>query len=149
MPVPSLMTGASSSTRGRWCRGLRRDRKQPHLHADTRGRRHLPDDDRGKPREYNNNTGCDFSTAIPTCPFQASSDYAAYFQVQVGDYNLPSLYTAAQIPSFYGMNMWTNIDETGLPPEIVSTPSGNELVLQLADQHEHPDAPRSSVTSTC
>ena len=40
----------------------------------------------GNPVEYNNNTGCDFSTAIPTCPFQASSDYAAYFQVQVGDY---------------------------------------------------------------
>ena len=93
----------------------------------------------GNPVEYNNNTGCDFSTSIPTCPFQATSDYAAYFQIQVGDYNLPSLYTAAQIPTFYGMNMWTNIDETGLPPEIVSTPSGNELVLQLADQHEFPD----------
>ena len=37
------------------------------------------------------------------------------------------------------MNMWTNIDETGLPPEIVSTPSGDGLVLQLADQHEYPD----------
>jgi hypothetical protein len=93
----------------------------------------------GNPVTINNNTGCDFSSSIPTCPFKATSDYAAYFQVQVGDYNLPSLYTAAQIPTFYGMNMWTNIDETGLPPEIQSSPNGNELVLQLADQHEYPD----------
>ncbi len=93
----------------------------------------------GSPVHINNNSDCDFSTSIPTCPFMATSDYAAYLQAEVDDYSLPSLYTAAQIPSFYGMNMWTNIDETGLPPEILSTASGNELVLQLADQHEFPD----------
>jgi hypothetical protein len=93
----------------------------------------------GSPVHINNNSDCDFSTSIPTCPFKATSDYAAYLQIEVGEYNLPTLYTASQIPSFYGMNMWTNIDETGLPPEVLSTPSGNELVLQLADQHEYPD----------
>jgi hypothetical protein len=94
----------------------------------------------GTPVKFNDNTNCDFSGPLPTCPFQAPKTYAAFFQVQVGDYNI-NTYPVSWVPAFYGMDLSTNVSETGLPPEIINDSSNNEeLVLQLADYHEYADS---------
>lgn len=92
----------------------------------------------GSPVTVDSNNECNDSTAVFTCEEDNDGlpNDAPYttLNAQVDDYNSPN-YTAAEIPSFYGMNMWTNIDTTGMPPYFQDTPSGQELVLQLANQH--------------
>jgi hypothetical protein len=98
----------------------------------------------GSPVKMNDNSGCDFSGPSPTCPFQAQKTYAALFQVQVDDYNV-NIYPANWVPTFYGMDLATNVAETGLPPQIMNDSSNNEeLVLQLADYHEYADSTLTS-----
>lgn len=98
----------------------------------------------GTPAKFNDNNNCNFSGPLPTCPFQATKTYAAFFQVDVGDYNI-NTYPPSWVPSFYGMDLSTNIAETGLPPQIMTDLSNNEeLVLQLADYHEYADSTLTS-----
>jgi hypothetical protein len=93
----------------------------------------------GDPVTVDNNDNCNFSGSLPTCPETNDEPSQTLFNAEIGDYNLNE-YTSAQIASFYGMNMYSNIDETGLPPEIQQNSSGdNELVVQLANQHYYGD----------
>jgi hypothetical protein len=96
----------------------------------------------GRPVTITDNTECNFSGPTPTCPFQAMKEYAGYFSAQIDDYNFTSQYDTNQIDSFYGMSLTTNVAETALPPEILANQKSapNEIVLQLANQHELPDS---------
>jgi hypothetical protein len=93
----------------------------------------------GSPVTVDSSNECDDSTAVFVCPENNDSgtNDAPYttFNGQVDDYDITSRWTPAQVDAFYGMNMWTNIDETGMPPYFQDTPSGQQLVLQLANQH--------------
>lgn len=91
----------------------------------------------GSPVTMADNDACDFSGEFPTCPYQATRDFVGVLSGEIDDYNLPSLYNATQVSSFYGMNETTNIDESAAQPLIEQDPSSgaDELVFQLADQH--------------
>jgi hypothetical protein len=96
------------------------------------------------PETITDNNECDFSGPSPTCPFRATRAFTAYLATQISDFNYAGMYTPSQVGSFYGMDMSTNIAETDLPPQIVPDPGTgtNEVVFQLANQHELPDGSR-------
>lgn len=84
--------------------------------------------------------GCTFPPGGPSCSAVAPGPSTVLFQGAIDDYNYNtySSYPASAIDSFYGMDMYTNITETGQPPTIVppTTPGGPyELEIQMADHH--------------
>lgn len=94
----------------------------------------------GSPTTLTDNSECTWpSGGLPSCPFEATKEFTAYLSTQVSDYEGWPI--ASDIASFYGMNLSTNIAETGLPPQLEpdpSTPGADQLVIDLANQHELP-----------
>lgn len=93
----------------------------------------------GQPVSITDQTGCTFPPGGPTCTPVASGPSSVVLQGEIGDYNAKIYadpgYPAGLVDSFYGMDMYTNITETGLPPTIDQSNGQNELQIQLADHH--------------
>jgi hypothetical protein len=95
----------------------------------------------GQPVEVSDQSNCTFPAGGPTCTGNAPGSNAI-LQGEIDDYNYTAYsgpsYPAGFVQSFDGMDMWTNIAETGLPPNIIQSGGVNELELDLADYHfEH------------
>jgi hypothetical protein len=96
----------------------------------------------GQPVEVSNQDDCTFPPAGPTCSTVPAKPSQAIFQGEISNYNYASYsgpsYPAGFVKSFYGMDMWTNIAETALPPSLIQSGDQNELAISLADHHfEH------------
>ncbi len=93
----------------------------------------------GQPVSVTTQDGCSFPPGGPTCTSVAPGPSSAIFQGEISDYNFRSYsgpsYPAGFVDSFDGMEMWTNIAETGLPPNLMVVDGQNELELDLADHH--------------
>ncbi len=95
----------------------------------------------GRPVEVTDQSNCTFPPGGPTCTGNAPGS-SAILQGEIDDYNYTNYsdpsYPPGFVDSFYGMDMYTNIAETGLPPNIIQSDGQNELELDLADYHfEH------------
>jgi len=92
----------------------------------------------GQPVEVTDNNDCSYPSGGPTCPSVAPGSNAI-LQGEIDDYNYANYsdpnYPAGLVDSFNGMDMWTNITETGLPPTISTVSGQNELQIDLADHH--------------
>jgi hypothetical protein len=97
----------------------------------------------GQPVEVTDQDSCSYPAGGPTCTKISAKASAAIFQGEIDDTNYKSYrdggaYPNGFVDSFYGMDMWTNIAETGLPPNLIEGADGNELELDLTDHHfEH------------
>ena len=93
----------------------------------------------GQPVSVTDQDGCTFPPGGPTCTSVAPGPSSAIFQGEISDYNYSNYsdpsYPAGFVDSFDGMEMWTNIAETGLPPNLMVVDGQNELELDLADHH--------------
>jgi hypothetical protein len=99
----------------------------------------------GQPVEVQDQGGCTYPPGGPTCSSVAPGPSTAILQGEVDDYNYTLYsdpgYPAGLVDSFNGMDSWTNIAETGLPPTISTVSGQNELQIDLADHHfEHDGA---------
>jgi len=95
----------------------------------------------GQPVEVTDNYDCSYPPGGPTCPLVAPGSNAI-LQGEIDDFNYTNYsdpsYPAGFVDSFAGMDMWTNVAETGLPPNIIQSGGQNELQIDLADHHfEH------------
>ncbi len=97
----------------------------------------------GQPVEVTDQDGCTFPPGGPTCSSVAPGPSQAILQGEIDDYNYTNYsdpsYPAGFVQSFDGMDMWTNIAETGLPPNIIQSGGQNELQIDLADHHFEQD----------
>ena len=93
----------------------------------------------GQPVEVSDQEGCSYPAGGPTCSETAPGPSSAILQGEIDDYNYSNYsgpsYPAGLVDSFNGMDMWTNIVETGLPPTISTVSGQNELQIDLADHH--------------
>lgn len=95
----------------------------------------------GQPVSVTDQGGCVFPLfSGPSCSPVAPGPSRVLLGGAIDDYNYNnySSYPPSAIDSFYGMDMYTNIAETGQPPMIVppAMPGGPyELEIQLADHH--------------
>lgn len=95
----------------------------------------------GQPVAVNDQSGCTYPSGGPICTGNAPGS-SVLFQGEIDDFDYTNYadpsYPAGLVASFNGMDMWTNIAETGLPPNIVQSNGQNELQIDLADYHfEH------------
>lgn len=93
----------------------------------------------GQPVEVSDQNGCTYPPGGPTCSSVAPGPPSAYLQGEINDSNA-TIYHDPSLPpglvgSFYGMDMYTNIAETGLPPSLTQVNGQNELQIDLADHH--------------
>jgi Fibronectin type III domain len=88
----------------------------------------------GTPVTMGVNDECDTSVAPASCPAQAGQD-VTYFGGDIGDFGQWS--DAAQLNDFDGMDSWTNIEETSVPPLISGDPA--TVVEQLSNSHKLAD----------
>jgi hypothetical protein len=96
----------------------------------------------GQPVEVSNQDDCTFPPAGPTCSTVPAKPSQAVFSGEINNYNYTSYssssYPAGFVKSFFGMDMWTNIAETALPPSLIQSGGQDELAISLADHHfEH------------
>ena len=91
------------------------------------------------PVTVTDNAECDVSKPAWTCPATAGSERKAYLAGEVTDYG--AWEDVAQRASMLGMNFTTNVAVTTVPPQVVvrSDTAKSELIIQLANQHAHPD----------
>ncbi len=95
----------------------------------------------GYPLTVHDQSNCTYPAGGPICTGNAPGG-KVILQGEIDDFNY-SLYSgpgypAGLVDSFQGMDMWTNIAETGLPPTITQVNGQNELQIDLADYHfEH------------
>jgi hypothetical protein len=94
----------------------------------------------GQPVSVTDQDGCTFPAGGPTCSPVAPGPSSVVFEGAIDNYRYHTYlgYPLSVIDSFYGMDMYTNIAETGQPPTIIppSTPNGPaELEIQMADHH--------------
>jgi hypothetical protein len=73
------------------------------------------------------NAECDTSVFPAVCPVQASAD-VTYFGGDLGDFGQWT--DEAQRADFYGMDSWTNVEVTYIPPTISGDPLRIEIPLQ-------------------
>ncbi len=93
----------------------------------------------GQPVSVSDGTqeGCSFPPSGPTCTPVSPQNSSWIFQGEVDDYGYRG-YSTALTDSFAGMDMYTNVIETSLPPELMEVNGVNELEIQLTDHHlEH------------
>jgi hypothetical protein len=92
----------------------------------------------GQPVSINKQNGCTYPPGGPICTGNAPGS-SAVLQGEIDDYNYTNYsdpsYPAGLVDSFYGMDSYTNITETGLPPRIMQVDGQNELQIDLADYH--------------
>jgi hypothetical protein len=84
----------------------------------------------GNPVTMGVNADCTYNP-LPSCPFQASQDVTTFFG-EIGDFQQWT--DSSQWPDFYGMDSWTNVEESEIPPEISGDPL--QFVEQLGSSHE-------------
>jgi hypothetical protein len=96
----------------------------------------------GQPVEVSKQTNCTYPPGGPICTGNSPGSLAI-FQGEIDDFNYKLYdspdYPAGLVDSFAGMDMWTNIAETGLPPTIDQSNGQNELKIDLADYHFESD----------
>jgi hypothetical protein len=82
---------------------------------------------------------CDTSVWPWTCDGTATKERIGYLDGQVTDYGAWT--DAAQRRSMYGLDYWTNITVTSVPPEIVPDPASGEemLLIRMAAPHFRTD----------
>ena len=88
----------------------------------------------GQPVSVTTQNGCTFPPGGPTCTPVAPGPSSVILQGEIDDYNY-SGYAADLTDSFYGMDMYTNVAETSLPPSLIDSDAGPELQIELADHH--------------
>ena len=79
--------------------------------------------------------GCSQSSWPWSCPTVATSQWIGYFDAQVTDYAVwPDAVTR---DAMYGMDYFTNLDATSVPPEIVTDPAtgDDQLLIRMANSH--------------
>ena len=79
--------------------------------------------------------GCSQASWPWTCPEVADSEWHGTFDGQITDYGGWS--PASQRDAMYGMNYYTNIDATELPPQVVSDPETGTDYLSIALASPH------------
>jgi hypothetical protein len=79
--------------------------------------------------------GCTFPPGGPTCTAVAPGPSSVIFQGEIDDYNYNGYSSTALVDSFYGMDMYTNVAETSLPPSLMEVDGQNELQIELTDHH--------------
>jgi hypothetical protein len=84
----------------------------------------------GYPVTQGVNDECDVSTAVWSCPVTAGQN-VTNFQTEIGDFQQWS--DSSQWNDFYGMDSWTNVEETAIPPSITGDPL--QVSIQLANSH--------------
>lgn len=93
----------------------------------------------GQPVSVTDQDGCTFPPGGPTCTSVAPGPSSAILQGEISDYNYANYhdpsYPAGFVDSFDGMEMYTNVAETSLPPELMQVDGQNELLIQLTDHH--------------
>ena len=79
--------------------------------------------------------GCDQSVVPTDCPTTATSEWEGYLDGQITDYG--GWTDPVQRAAMYGMNFYTNIDATELPPSVIydSTTDSEYLLIRLANPH--------------
>lgn len=77
------------------------------------------------------NADCDVSAWPWTCPFNETNTIVA-FQGEIGDWQQWS--DSAQRNDFNGLNQWTNVEVTEIPPQITGDPL--TITEDLANSHE-------------
>jgi hypothetical protein len=92
----------------------------------------------GQPVSVTSQNGCTFPPSGPTCTPVSPKPNTWILQGEIDDYNY-SGYSSALTDSFDGMNMYTNVAETSLPPSLVDGDSGPELEIELVDHHYESD----------
>jgi hypothetical protein len=82
---------------------------------------------------------CNTSAWPWTCDETARKEWVGYLDGQVTDYGAWT--DAAQRNAMYGMDYWTNISVTSVPPEIVPDPTSGEemLLIRMAAPHFRTD----------
>lgn len=83
--------------------------------------------------------GCDQSVWPWACPSVAEGEFVGYFDAQITDYAVWS-----DIPSrnaMYGMDYFTNMDATSVPPEVRRDPltGADQLLIRMANSHFRTD----------
>lgn len=81
--------------------------------------------------------GCSQVTYPPVCPETAPEEFVGYFDGRITNYN--SWIDPVQRAAFYGMNYTTNVDATSIPPQVITTPAGDGLLVDLANSHFRAD----------
>ncbi len=93
----------------------------------------------GQPVSVTDQDGCTFPPGGPTCTSVAPGPSSAILQGEISDYNYTNYsdpsYPPGFVDSFDGMEMYTNIAETSLPPNLMVVDGQNELELDLTDHH--------------
>jgi hypothetical protein len=84
----------------------------------------------GNPVTMGVNADCTYNP-YPSCPFQASQD-VTIFQGEIGDFQQWT--DSSQWSDFYGMDSWTNVEESEIPPQITGNPL--QFVETLGSSHE-------------
>ena len=87
----------------------------------------------GQPVTMGVNADCTYNPD-PSCPFQASQD-VTIFQGEIGDFQQWT--DSSQWPDFYGMDSWTNVEESTIPPEINGDPL--QFIEPLTSSHKLAD----------
>jgi hypothetical protein len=93
-----------------------------------------------QPVSVTDQDGCTFPAGGPTCTPIAPGPSKVILQGEISDYNYTAYTTNPALPagfvdSFSGMDMYTNVAETSLPPSIVEVSGQNELRIDLTDHH--------------
>lgn len=97
----------------------------------------------GQPVSVTDQNGCTFPSTGPVCTPVAPGPSKVYFQGEIDDYNYTAYTTDPSLPggfvdSFWGMDMYTNVAETSLPPSLIEVNGVPELQIELTDHHyEH------------
>jgi hypothetical protein len=83
--------------------------------------------------------GCDQSMSPTYCPETAEQEWVGYLDGQLTNYG--GWDPAVQREAMYGMNFYTNIDATELPPQVAhdSETNSDYLVINLASPHFRAD----------
>lgn len=77
---------------------------------------------------------CDQDGESWTCPEDSPEEWVGYFDFIVSDHG--SWEDEAQRDAFYGMNYFTNVAATSVPPEITENAKGDPMLLiRLANRH--------------
>jgi hypothetical protein len=85
----------------------------------------------GNPVLQGVNADCNTSVSPAVCPFTASQNVTTFFG-EIGDFQQWN--DSSQWDDFYGMDSWTNVEVTYIPPQIIGDPA--QIVEPLANSHE-------------
>jgi len=93
----------------------------------------------GQPVSVTDQSGCTYPPGGPTCSPVAPGPSSVILSGEIDDYNYKNYadpsYPAGLVDSFDGKQSYTNIVETGSPPNLMQVNGQNELEIDMADHH--------------